>query len=136
MLVDTMRGCILTKAARGGKPIGDMEVRFFKSKTLTKGSSIYVVPCCLSDAPQVTTKSAWTSMSWIKDVQADFVVTCGASLKQQGTTYMLDPFVNVFDLKNLTSMSPIGFPPLAAFVRMHPRMVSTSIVVSQHGQIH
>src|SRR6516162_10353238 len=66
------------------------------------------------------------------DAQHDFIVTCGASLKQQAAqTYMLDPYVNVFDLKNMTSTSPIPFPPLAAYVRMHPRMVTTSIVVSQ-----
>ncbi len=33
-------------------------------------------------------------------------------------------------------MSPIGFPPLAAYVRMHPRMLTTSIVVSTQGQMH
>lgn len=32
------------------------------------------------------------------DVQQDFIVTCGASYKQQAaTTYMLDPYVNVFE---------------------------------------
>jgi PAB-dependent poly(A)-specific ribonuclease subunit 2 len=71
------------------------------------------------------------------DVQQDFVVTCGASYKQQAAqTYMLDPYVNVFDLKNMNMMSPIPFPPLAAYVRMHPRMVTTGIVVSQTGQMH
>lgn len=71
------------------------------------------------------------------DAQNDFIVTCGGSHKQQAAqTYMLDPYVNVFDLKNMTSMSPIPFPPLAAYVRMHPRMLTTSIVVSQQGQMH
>lgn len=71
------------------------------------------------------------------DVQQDFVVTCGASMKQQAAqTYMLDSYVNVFDLKNMTSMSPVPFPPLAAYVRMHPRMVTTGIVVSEKGQMH
>jgi len=70
------------------------------------------------------------------DAQGTFVVTCGAAPKQQGMTYMFDPYVNVFDLKNMASMSPIPFPPLAAYVRMHPRMMTTSIVVSQQGQIH
>ncbi|KAH9885476.1 PAB-dependent poly(A)-specific ribonuclease subunit PAN2 [Xylariomycetidae sp. FL2044] len=69
------------------------------------------------------------------DAQHDFIVTCGISLRQQGN-YMPDPFVNVFDLKNMTSMSPIPFPAGAAFVRMHPRMSTTSIVMSQIGQMH
>jgi len=70
------------------------------------------------------------------DTQNDFVVTCGTSPRQQGAVYGIDSFVNVFDLKNLASMSPISFPPLAAFVRMHPRLFTTSIVLSQTGQIH
>jgi PAB-dependent poly(A)-specific ribonuclease subunit 2 len=71
------------------------------------------------------------------DAQGDFVVTCGASMKQQAAqAYMLDPYVNVYDVKNMTSMKPMPFPPLAAYVRLHPRMLTTSIVVSQLGQMH
>ncbi|KAL0934164.1 pab-dependent poly -specific ribonuclease subunit [Colletotrichum truncatum] len=36
----------------------------------------------------------------------------------------------------MSSMSPIPFPAGAAFVRMHPRMSTTSIVMSQSGQMH
>ncbi|KAH8903478.1 hypothetical protein BR93DRAFT_931074 [Coniochaeta sp. PMI_546] len=85
----------------------------------------------------VKTWNAHTSYINDMDAQNDFIVTCGGSLKQQSAqTYMLDPYVNVFDLKNMTSMSPIPFPPLAAYVRMHPRMLTTSFVVSQQGQMH
>lgn len=71
------------------------------------------------------------------DAQNDFIVTCGGSVKQQAAqAFMLDPYVNVFDLKNMTSMKPIPFPPLAAHVKLHPRMLTTSIVTSQHGQMH
>lgn len=69
------------------------------------------------------------------DAQHDFIVTCGYSLRQQGML-MLDPLVNVFDLKNMVSMAPLPFPAGAAFVRMHPRMSTTSIVMSQIGQMH
>lgn len=69
------------------------------------------------------------------DSQHDYIVTCGYSLRQQNN-YMLDPLVNVFDLKNLISLPPIPFPAGAAYVRMHPRMSTTSIVVSQLGQMH
>ncbi|OTB10381.1 hypothetical protein K445DRAFT_322985 [Daldinia sp. EC12] len=69
------------------------------------------------------------------DAQHDFIVTCGYSLRHGGN-YMPDPFVNVFDLKNMVSMSPIPFPAGAAYVRMHPRMSTTSIVMSQIGQMH
>jgi len=69
------------------------------------------------------------------DAQHDFIVTCGYSLRQ-GQNYMLDPFLNVFDIKKMSSMPPIPFPAGAAYVRMHPRMLTTSIVVSQTGQMH
>jgi len=83
----------------------------------------------------VKTWNAHTSLISDMDAQHDFIVTCGFSLRQ-GQSYMLDPLVNVFDLKNLTSLPPIPFPAGAAFVRMHPRMSTTSIVVSQLGQMH
>jgi len=71
------------------------------------------------------------------DTQGDFIVTCGASSKPHAAQgYMLDPYVNVFDLKNMASIKPMPFPSFAAYVRLHPRMLTTSIVVSQHGQMH
>ncbi|KAH7375292.1 PAB-dependent poly(A)-specific ribonuclease subunit PAN2 [Plectosphaerella cucumerina] len=69
------------------------------------------------------------------DAQHDFIVTCGFSLRQT-QTYMPDPFLNVFDIKRMSPMPPIPFPAGAAFVRMHPRMSTTSIVMSQAGQLH
>ncbi len=83
----------------------------------------------------VKTWNAHTSMINDLDAQHDFIVTCGYSLRQ-GNNYMLDPLVNVFDLKNMASLPPIPFPAGAAYVRMHPRMSTTSIVVSQLGQMH
>ena len=84
----------------------------------------------------VKTWNAHTSYINDMDAQNDFIVTCGGSQKQTSQTFMLDPYVNVFDLKNMASMSPIPFPPLAAYVRMHPRMLTTGFVVSQQGQMH
>ncbi|KAF4469696.1 PAB-dependent poly(A)-specific ribonuclease subunit PAN2 [Fusarium albosuccineum] len=69
------------------------------------------------------------------DAQHDFVVTCGYTLRHSQTP-MIDPYLNVFDIKKMSSMSPIPFPAGAAYVRMHPRMLTTSIVVTQSGQIH
>jgi len=68
------------------------------------------------------------------DAQGDFVVTCGYSLRH-GQTYMLDPFLNVFDIKKMSPMPPIPFSAGAAFARMHPRMLTTSLVISQTGQM-
>lgn len=83
----------------------------------------------------VKTWPAHTALISDMDAQNDFIVTCGYSLRQ-GQNYMLDPFLNVYDIKKMGSMSPIPFPAGAAYVRMHPRMLTTSIVVSQNGQMH
>jgi PAB-dependent poly(A)-specific ribonuclease subunit 2 len=83
----------------------------------------------------VKTWNAHSSLINDMDAQHDFIVTCGYSLRQ-GQSYLLDSFVNVFDLKNMISMNPIPFPAHAAYVRMHPRMSTTSIIVSQLGQMH
>lgn len=69
------------------------------------------------------------------DSQHDFIVTCGYSMRQQHSL-MLDPLVNCFDLKNMVTLPPLPFPSGAAYIRMHPCMCTTCIVVSQHGQIH
>ncbi|KAF4826097.1 PAN2-PAN3 deadenylation complex catalytic subunit PAN2 [Colletotrichum siamense] len=92
----------------------------------------------LIDAANFTVVKSWNAHSALisdMDAQHDFIVTCGYSLRQ-GQNYMLDPFLNVFDIKKMSSMSPIPFPAGAAFVRMHPRMSTTSIVMSQSGQMH
>ncbi|KAG9251289.1 ubiquitin carboxyl-terminal hydrolase-domain-containing protein [Emericellopsis atlantica] len=83
----------------------------------------------------VRTWNAHSALISDMDAQHDFIVTCGYSLRQ-GQNYVLDPFLNVFDIKQMSSMPPIPFPAGAAYVRMHPRMLTTSIVVSQGGQIH
>ncbi|KAG6034725.1 poly(A)-specific ribonuclease [Claviceps citrina] len=92
----------------------------------------------LLDPVSLTVVKSWNAHSALindMDAQHDFIVTCGYSLRQ-GQTYMLDPFLNVFDIKKMSSMPPIPFPAGAAYVRMHPRMLTTSIVVSQSGQMH
>lgn len=92
----------------------------------------------LLDPISFTVVKTWIAHSALindMDAQHDFIVTCGYSLRQ-GQNYMLDPFLNVFDIKKMSSMPPIPFPAGAAYVRMHPRMLTTSIVVSQSGQIH
>ncbi|KAF2396885.1 PAB-dependent poly(A)-specific ribonuclease subunit PAN2 [Trichodelitschia bisporula] len=68
------------------------------------------------------------------DVKSDFVVTCGASPRQQ-QGFMLDGLANVYNLKTLLPLPPIPFQAGAAFVRMHPRMSTTSIVASSTGQL-
>ncbi|KAF9632784.1 hypothetical protein BFW01_g3647 [Lasiodiplodia theobromae] len=81
-------------------------------------------------------KSWQAHKEWINDMDAksDFLVTCGYSRRQMNNL-ILDPFAYVYDLKTLLPLPPIPFHVGAAFVRMHPRMSTTSIVSSQSGQL-
>lgn len=67
------------------------------------------------------------------DANNEFLVTCGWSPRQHYGN-RLDPMAKVFDLKSLRPMAPIVFHPGAAFVRLHPRMSTTAVIASQHGQ--
>ncbi|KAL1990064.1 hypothetical protein VTN49DRAFT_6645 [Thermomyces lanuginosus] len=68
------------------------------------------------------------------DARNDYLVTCGFSMRHLGTP-IVDPLANVYDLKTLTPLPPIPFHAGAAYVRMHPRLHTTSFVASQTGQL-
>lgn len=68
------------------------------------------------------------------DARNDFLVTCGFSVRHLGSP-IVDPLANVYDLKTLTPLPPIPFHAGAAYVRMHPRLHTTSFVASQTGQL-
>lgn len=79
----------------------------------------------------------WKAHSgWVNDMDANssFLVTCGWSPRQHYGN-MLDPLAKVFDLKTLMPLPPVPFHAGAAFVRMHPRMLTTGIIASQGGQL-
>ena len=69
------------------------------------------------------------------DVKTDYLLTCGWSTKSYGAP-QLDHIVKIFDIKNLEVLAPISFPAGAAFVQIHPRMSTTTLIASQHGQLH
>lgn len=68
------------------------------------------------------------------DARGDFLVTCGISVRHLGGP-ILDPLANVYDLKSLSSLPPLPFHAGAAFVRLHPKLQTTSFVASQTGQM-
>lgn len=69
------------------------------------------------------------------DARGDYLLTCGWA-QQQYQGLGLERLVRVYDLKNSKPAAPIAFPAGAAFVRMHPKLSSTCIVVSQTGVMH
>ncbi|KAJ5899587.1 hypothetical protein N7495_004331 [Penicillium taxi] len=68
------------------------------------------------------------------DARNDLLVTCGFSVRHH-TAPVVDPLANVYDLKTLTPLPPIPFHAGAAYIRMHPKLHTTSFVASQSGQV-
>ena len=68
------------------------------------------------------------------DARGDYLLTCGWT-QQQYHGLALERLVRVYDLKSQRSVAPVTFGQGAAFVRMHPKLSSTCIVVSQMGAV-
>ena len=68
------------------------------------------------------------------DARNNYLVTCGSSTRPYGPP-MLDILAKVFDLRKLEQLAPIPFPGGAAFVQLHPKMSTTSVVASSSGQL-
>ncbi|TKA82829.1 hypothetical protein B0A55_01049 [Friedmanniomyces simplex] len=69
------------------------------------------------------------------DARGDYLLTCGWAQQQYGGLG-LERLVRVYDLKQLKPAAPISFQQGAAFVRMHPKLSSTCIVLSEWGAIN
>lgn len=88
----------------------------------------------LSDFSVVKTWNAHGTLINDMDARNDYLVTCGFSVRHLGSP-IVDPLANVYDLKSLTPLPPIPFHAGAAYVRMHPRLQTTSFIASQTGQL-
>lgn len=75
---------------------------------------------------------AYAGMVNDMDARGDYLLTCGWA-QQQYQALGLERLVRVYDLKNQRPAAPIAFQSGAAFVRMHPKLSSTCIVISQSG---
>ncbi|KAJ5619859.1 hypothetical protein N7510_003843 [Penicillium lagena] len=88
----------------------------------------------LSDFSIVKTWKAHGTAVNDMDARNDLLVTCGFSVRHLGSP-IVDPLANVYDLKTLAPLPPIPFHAGAAYVRMHPKLSTTSFVASQTGQL-
>lgn len=68
------------------------------------------------------------------DAQDSYLVTCGWSTRPYGQP-TLESFAKVYDLKKLEQLPPVPFHGGAAFVQMHPKLSTTSIISSMSGQL-
>jgi PAB-dependent poly(A)-specific ribonuclease subunit 2 len=69
------------------------------------------------------------------DARGDYLLTCGWAHQQYGGLN-LERLVRVYDLKQLKPAGPIAFQQGAAYVRLHPKLSSTCIVLSEWGAIN
>jgi PAB-dependent poly(A)-specific ribonuclease subunit 2 len=83
----------------------------------------------LTDFSVMKTWKAHGAMVSDMDARNDYLVTCGFSMRHMGSP-IVDPLANVYDLKSLAPLPPIPFHAGAAYVRMHPRLHTTSFVAS------
>ncbi|KAF2858667.1 hypothetical protein K470DRAFT_259573 [Piedraia hortae CBS 480.64] len=91
----------------------------------------------LLDPTTLATVRSWKSYSGAvndMDVRGDYLLTCGWTQQQYGGLG-LERLVRVQDLRHQKSAAPIPTQSGAAFVRMHPKLTSTCIVLSPTGSI-
>lgn len=67
------------------------------------------------------------------DAKETTLLTCGFSSRKTGL--LLDPLVNIFDLRAGKPLPPVPFPAGAGFVRLHPKLSTCAFIASQTGQI-
>lgn len=76
------------------------------------------------------------------DVKGNYVATCGYSVRTKrfgsapsALEYMVDPLVNLYDLRMMRALPPLSFAAGASFVKFHPKLPNIVIVASTTGHI-
>lgn len=67
------------------------------------------------------------------DTKETTILTCGYT--RRATGLILDPLVNIFDIRAGKSLAPLAFPAGAGFVKLHPKLSTCAFVASHTGQI-
>ena len=130
--IDVEKGDIVEKLKTSSHYTMMKHSRYICAAT-SSGSIDFLDPLTLH---VVKTWQAHTAKINSMDAKNDFLITCGWSTRPYGHSPSLDTLAKVFDLKRLEQLAPMSFHPGAAFVQIHPKMSTTSVVSSQNGQIH
>lgn len=77
---------------------------------------------------------AYSSKVSDMDAQNNYLVTCGWSSRPYGGA-TLESFAKVYDLRKLEQLPPIPFHGGPAYVQLHPKLSTTSILSSAIGQV-
>lgn len=138
-LVDLQKPSIVTDFNHDG----DISFINYSSKLLTLGTSSGSLEIFDPVSNQsVKTFSGHSGLLSDMDVKGNYVATCGYSVRNRRfgsanapVEYMVDPLVNIYDLRMMRALSPIPFSAGASFVRFHPKLPNIIIVASTTGQI-
>lgn len=70
------------------------------------------------------------------DIQNFTLVTTGYSKRHNyGNVSVVDPLINVYDLRYLKPLAPVSFPAGASFVSLHPKVPNMCFACSSTGQL-
>lgn len=122
---------------------GDISFINYSSKLLTVGKSSGSLEIFDPLANQsVKSFSGHSGLLSDLDVKGNYVATCGYSVRNRrfgsasaSVEYMVDPLVNIYDLRMMRALSPVPFSAGASFVKFHPKLPNIIIVASTTGQI-
>ncbi|KAG8532899.1 uncharacterized protein KY384_002777 [Bacidia gigantensis] len=78
--------------------------------------------------------SAHTASTSDIALSGNSLVTCGRAHRPHGPA-MLESLAKVYDLKSMQQIAPIPFPTGAAYVQIHPKMSTTSVLGAPNGQL-
>ncbi|OBA23722.1 hypothetical protein METBIDRAFT_9960 [Metschnikowia bicuspidata var. bicuspidata NRRL YB-4993] len=122
---------------------GDVALVNYSSKLLTLGrlgGALEVFDPAANKS--VKTFAGHNGMLSDLDVKGNYVATCGYSarmprygLASAAVEYMVDPLVNIYDLRTMRALSPLPFSAGASFVRFHPKLPNIVVIASANGQI-
>ncbi|KAK9248628.1 ubiquitin carboxyl-terminal hydrolase-domain-containing protein [Lipomyces tetrasporus] len=96
----------------------------------TRGEVVLIDPVSLQIVRKIPAHSGGLADL---DTHDNVLLTCGQT--HRGTSYLLDPLLNIYDLRTFRPQSPVPFPAGAAYVRMHPKMSTACLVSSVTGQL-
>lgn len=138
-LVDLQKPSVVSDFNHGG----DISFINYSSKLLTLGTSSGSLEIFDPVANQsVKSFSGHSGLLSDLDVKGNYVATCGYSVRNRRfgsanapVEYMVDPLVNIYDLRMMRALSPIPFSAGASFVRFHPKLPNIIIVASTTGQL-
>lgn len=122
---------------------GDVLFINYSSKLLTLGKSTGQLEIFDPVANQsVKLFSGHNGLLSDLDVKGNYAATCGYSVRNRRfgassapVEYMVDPLVNIYDLRMMRALSPVPFSAGASFVKFHPKLPNIIIIASTTGQI-